>query len=355
MSMSVFTQTAFANHQQVVFCHDAASGLKAIIAIHDRTLGPACGGCRMWTYASEDDAIADALRLSRGMTYKNALAGNPLGGGKAVIIGHPAVDKNSALLRAFGKAVHRLGGHYITAEDVGMRVQDMEIIRSQTPYVIGLNSSDAASGNPAPWTARGVVVGIRAALLYRFGNPSPRGRTVAIQGLGQVGAALANEMHLQGARLIVADLDPRRVFDAVERYGAEADDPTTIHQASADVFSPCALGGVISSERLPVLGAPIIAGSANNQLADEHVGDLLAKHGILYAPDYVINAGGVINAAGEALGAYDSSVVMERVDRIGTTLEVIFRRAVREKRSTDAIAEAMAEDILARARLENAA
>lgn len=353
--MSVFAHRDFANHQQVVFCHDPASGLKAIIAIHDRTLGPACGGCRMWNYASEDDAIADALRLSQGMTYKNALAGNPFGGGKAVIIGDPSTDKTSALLRAFGKAVNRLGGRYITAEDVGMRVEDMEVVRSQTRHVIGLNSSASASGNPAPWTARGVAAGIRAALAHRFGSPSPQGRTIAIQGLGQVGMALAAELHHQGAHLIVADIDPRRLAQAQEQFSAQIADPTQIHRQPADVFAPCALGGIITLERVPHLGAPIIAGSANNQLATPDVATLLHQHGILYAPDYVINAGGVINAAGEATGTYDPSTVLQRITAIGDTLTTLFTRADHEHRPTDAIATAMAEDILTRARLEKAA
>jgi leucine dehydrogenase len=353
--MSVFAHADFSSHQQVVFCHDPASGLKAIIAIHDRTLGPACGGCRMWPYASEDAAIADALRLSQGMTYKNALAGNPLGGGKAVIWGDPAQDKTSALLRAFGKAVNRLGGTYITAEDVGMRVEDMEIVHSQTRHVIGLNSSPAASGNPAPWTARGVAAGIRAALDYRFGSANPQGRTIAIQGLGQVGMTLAAELHRQGARLVVADIDPRRLTQAQEQFAAEVVDSTEIHRHRADVFAPCALGGVVTAERTPHLGAAIIAGSANNQLATPEVAALLHQRGILYAPDYVINAGGVINAAGEARGHYDPSSVMRRVDAIGETLTRLFCRADREHLPTDVIARAMAEDILTRARLENAA
>lgn len=353
--MAVFTSSCFDNHEKVLFCSDSASGLRGIIAIHDRTLGPACGGCRVWSYATEQDAIDDVLTLSRGMTYKNALAGLPFGGGKAVIWTRDDSAKTTAMLRAFGRVVDRLGGRYITAEDVGMSPQDMDVIHTQTRYVIGLENGPAASGNPAPWTARGVFAGIRAALTFRTGSDDLHGRHIAIQGLGQVGFALGQRLFEAGATLSVSDLDPERCQKAQQTWQAEVCAPETIHRQKADVFAPCALGGSLSQTSIEDIGAPIIAGSANNQLADPSVGDTLHQRGLLYAPDYVINAGGVINVAGEALGHYDKLAVEQRVDAIADTLSMVFDRSTRTNQATSLVADSMAEEILMRARLDRTA
>jgi len=344
--MSVFGNAAFAEHDRVVFCRDRRAGLRAIIAIHDRTLGPAVGGCRMWNYESEDAALTDVLRLSRGMSFKNAMAGLPLGGGKAVILGDPKTDKTPELMRAFGRCVNDLNGNYITAEDVGMTVADMAEAAKETKWVAGLAEGGAASGDPSPVTAYGVYVGIKASLAHRFGDPSPAGRTIAVQGLGNVGRHLCDRLHAAGAKLIVADIDQSRVAEAVEKYGAEAVAVDAIHMQKADVFAPCALGAILNEATIPVLGAPIVAGAANNQLKDAAAGRLLMERGILYAPDYVINAGGIINASYEVLGHYDRDAAFAKTAKIEQTLTDIYRRAEREKRPMSEIADAMAMEII---------
>ncbi len=313
---------------EVYLSHDPASGLHAVIAIDDPRRLPAVGGCRMWPYASQDEAAADALRLARAMSYKSALADLPLGGGKAVIVGDPAGDKSPALLRAFGRFVERLGGRYIGAEDVGISVADLEQIGSQTRHVAGRSRASGSSGDPSPLTARGVLVGIRAALAHRRGSPSLAGVTVGIQGLGHVGRELARLLRAEGASLVVADLDERRLACACRELGARAVEPEALLFEAIDVLAPCALGAVLDAESIPRLHAEIVAGAANNVLASERDGDRLAARGILYAPDYVINAGGIIHIAAELLHR-DGGWVDERIEGIAARLDAIFRESDR--------------------------
>lgn len=345
--MSVFASASFDGHEQVVFGHDTVTGLRAIIAIHDTRLGPAVGGCRMFAYASDDEALEDALRLSRGMTYKSALAGLPFGGGKSVIIGDPRHQKSPELIQAMGRQVDRLGGLYTAAEDIGTTVADMDEMAKVTRHVAG---TSATTGNPSPQTAYGVYQGIRAAVEYR-GNRSLDSASVAIQGLGSVGFRLAHLLHAAGARLHVADVSREAVDRAVGELGAIAVDTQDIHRVDADVFAPCALGGVINDNSIEALRAGIVAGSANNQLAEERLGAELAARGILYAPDYVINAGGIIDIAYGAHMpvAYDKATVRSHIDRIYDTLIEIFRRAEAERAATNVIADQIAEERLAAA------
>ena len=338
--MTVFESKDFDHHEQVVYCSDARSGLRAIIAIHNTNLGPALGGCRMWPYAREEEALRDALRLSRGMTYKNALAGLDYGGGKAVVIGDPRTDKSEALLRAIARAVDSLGGRYITAEDVGMTVQDMDVLRQVTPHARGISRG---CGNPSPATAFGVYNGIRAAVAYKLKRNGLDGLRVAVQGLGSVGGRLCDYLARDGARLAVADIDEPRVRQAVEAHGAEAVPVEEIAEYDAEVFAPCALGAILTDETIPRIKAGIVAGAANNQLAEPRHGEALTARGILYAPDYVINAGGVIDVAAEGPG-YDEDTVLARAAGIHDTLIGIFQRADAEGLPTSAIADRMAEE-----------
>lgn len=339
------------SHEQVLAFHDSASGLRGIVAIHDRTLGPAMGGCRMWPYADGAAAMRDALRLSRGMSFKNALADLPLGGGKAVIIGDPRKDKNEALFHAFGRFVHTLQGRYITAEDVGVSVRDMEWVRQETPYVAGLRG---ASGDPSPMTARGVFMGIRSAVRHRLGHDSLRGLRVAVQGLGHVGSYLCRELHAAGASLIVSDIHQDSVHSIVEELDAVAVAPDAIMGVEADVFAPCALGGVLNDATIPQLRVAIVAGAANNQLDEVRHGEALRARGILYAPDYVINAGGIINAASELQGPYDRQRVLERVEAIEQTLDRVFERAALEGMSPAYVADDLARQRIRAARINAA-
>ena len=347
--MSVFSATDFRGHEQVDFAHDPETGLKAIVAIHNTWRGPALGGCRFWSYADEAAAITDALRLSRGMTYKSALARLPLGGGKCVVIGGAAEVKTPDLLRALGRAIDRLGGRYVTAEDVGVKPDDLRIVAETTAHVAGLPET---SGDPSPMTARGCFAGLKAAVRHRLGTDNLAGVTVAVQGLGAVGRGLADELAAAGAKLIVADIREPAVQSAVDELGAEAVHVDAIYDADVDVFAPCALGAVVNDETLPRLKCAVIAGSANNQLARAHHGIALRQRGILYAPDYAINAGGIVNIAHEdrATGVYDRAGAIEAVDRIDATLAEIFERADAEDRPTSEIADAMAEERLNEAR-----
>lgn len=349
---AVFDDPAFDEHEQVVFCRDTASGLQAIIAIHDTRLGPALGGCRMWDYASPAEALTDALRLSRGMTYKNALAGLDLGGGKAVIIGDSRSGKTPALMRAFGRYVEALGGRYITAEDVGISTDDIEQAARETTHARG--TAATGLGDPSPYTALGIYHGIMAALAHRTGSSDLAGRRVVIQGLGHVGWDLARRLSGDGAELVVADLNADTVRRAHEAFGARAVDPDEAYRTEADVFAPCALGAGLNETTIPALGAPIIAGAANNQLATEEDGCRLVERGILYAPDYAINAGGVISIALARPGGSDD-IVLDHVAAIGKTLSAIFARADREKRPTGEIADEMARARLDRASARKAA
>lgn len=341
----------FRGHEQLAYFNDEETGLKAFIAVHDTTLGPGAGGCRMWPYDNEMDALNDALRLSRGMSYKNAMAGLPLGGGKAVIIANSKTDKSEELFKAFGRCVQKMGGKYITAEDVGMTTEDMMVIASETDYIAGLPHGDHASGDPSPFTARGVYNGIRAAVKYKLGKDSLEGLTVAVQGVGHVGLYLCEHLHKDGAKILVSDIVQEHLDEAVEKYGATVVAPDEILSVECDVLSPCALGAVINDDTIPNLKTTIVAGGANNQLANDSHGVRLMDRGVLYAPDYVINAGGIINVSGETSGNYDLDSINAKVDNIYDTLIHIFERADEEKRPTNVVADEMAEEIIAKAKL----
>ncbi|MFD1926613.1 branched-chain amino acid dehydrogenase [Sporosarcina siberiensis] len=345
--MEIFKYMETYDYEQLVFCQDQTSGLKAIIAIHDTTLGPALGGTRMWTYASESEAIEDALRLARGMTYKNAAAGLNLGGGKAVIIGDPRTDKNPELFRAFGRYIQGLNGRYITAEDVGTTEEDMDLIHSETDYVTGVSAEFGSSGNPSPVTAYGIYIGMKAAAKEAFGSDSLEGKTVAVQGVGNVAYTLCRHLHEEGAKLIVTDINKEAVQRAVEEFGAKAVDINEIYSQDADIFAPCALGAIINDTTIPQFKAKVIAGSANNQLQDTVHGDLIHEMGIVYAPDYVINSGGVINVADELAG-YNRERALKRVEGIYGTIEQIFAISKRDKIPTYLAADRLAEERIAR-------
>ncbi|UYG01849.1 amino acid dehydrogenase [Halomonas sp. LR3S48] len=344
--MRVFDHPEFDHHQQIVFGCDETSGLRAIIAIHDTRRGPALGGLRIYPYASEDDALTDVLRLSRGMTYKSALADLPLGGGKAVIIADPRRDKTPDMLRAMGRLVESLGGRYITAEDSGSGEEDMRLIRQETLHVSGLGQG-GASGDPSPFTAHGVFCALKSAVRHRFGRDELEGLRVAIQGVGHVGAHLARELHAAGADLVLTDVDRDSLGMLVEELGAQSVTPETIFDAEVDVFAPCAMGAVLTPEVTDRLKAKVVCGAANNQLATPEVAGRLHARGILYAPDYVANAGGVIEVEAQRHDRYDRDAVMRHVERITATVDEILTRARREDRNPAEVA-----DQLARERLE---
>ncbi|MEG3066061.1 Glu/Leu/Phe/Val dehydrogenase [Acetomicrobium sp.] len=340
--MEIFNYMQKYNYEQLVLCHDEASGLRAIIAIHDTTLGPALGGCRMWTYSSEDEAIEDALRLARGMTYKNAAAGLNLGGAKAVVIGDPRKDKSEALFRALGRYVETLGGRYITAEDAGTTIEDMEYIRMETKYAAGLGEG---SGDPSPITALGVFHGIRAACKEVFGTDDVAGRKVAIQGIGNVGYNLAKYLKKAGAELIVTDIFEDNVNKAVKELGAKAVKPDEIIGVECDIFSPCALGAIINDETIDKLKCKAVAGSANNQLKEDRHGDMLEQKGILYVPDYIINAGGVINVAAELEpGGYVREKAVKKAEALYNAVLEVIEIAKKENIPTYKAADRLAEN-----------
>jgi len=335
--MTVFSHRSFDDHQSVHFHADG--GLKAIIAIHNTVRGPAVGGCRMWPYGDDDAALTDALRLSHGMTLKSALAEMPFGGGKSIVIGDPARDKSPALWRAMGRFVESLGGRYIVAEDVGTSPADMEIIRRETRFVAGIE--EGGSGDPSPATAWGVFMGIKAALETRFGRGDPSGVRVAVQGLGHVGLALCGLLAEAGAVLVVADLDAGLVARAGRDYGAAPVAADAIYDQAVDVFSPCAMGTILDDQTIARLKAAIIAGLANNQLAESRHGEALMRAGILYAPDYAINAGGIINISHEGPD-YDRDRAFAHVARIHGTLLTIFARARANGNATNEAANRIA-------------
>ena len=339
--MSVFSHREFDDHVEVVFCHDAESGLKAIIAIHNMNRGPALGGCRMWNYANEDEALTDALRLSRGMTYKSALANLPYGGGKSVIIGDSRTMKSEALFRAMGRFVDSLGGRYGVAEDVGISVADVEIMEKETRHVAGTRKGGV--GDPSPGTAYGVFMGIRAAVKHKLGKDDVSGITVAVQGLGHVGRHLCRYLAGDGAKLIVTDIHKDTMEAVAKEFGGRAVEPDAIYDVEAEVYAPCALGATVNDETIERLKTPIIAGSANNQLAEARHGDILQRRGVLYAPDYVINAGGIINISHEGPG-YDKAKAFAHIAQIHDTLEEIFRRAEATGDSTSDAADRIAEE-----------
>ncbi|MBB5148766.1 Glu/Leu/Phe/Val dehydrogenase [Ureibacillus thermosphaericus] len=341
--MEIFKYMEKYDYEQLVFCQDKNSGLKAIIAIHDTTLGPALGGARMWPYQSEEEAIEDALRLARGMTYKNAVSGLNLGGGKTVIIGDPAKDKNEEMFRALGRFIQSLNGRYITAEDVGTTVEDMDLIYEETDYVTGVSPSFGSSGNPSPVTAYGVYLGMKASAKEAFGDDSLKGKTIAVQGLGNVAYNLCKYLHEEGAKLIVTDINEKAIERAVNDFGAVAVSPNEIYKQDVDIFSPCALGAIINDETIPQLKAKVIAGCANNQLKESRHGQILHEKGIIYAPDYVINAGGVINVADELYG-YNRERAMKRVETIYDSLTKIFKISKDENIPTYLAANRLAEE-----------
>jgi leucine dehydrogenase len=345
--MNVFDSPDFDHHETVAFFDDAATGLKAIIAIHSTALGSACGGTRMYPYPSSDAALTDALRLSRGMSYKNAIADLPLGGGKAVIVGNPATDKSDAKFAAYARAVNALGGRYITAMDVGVVPADMPVIARGTKYIAGYDQPGKAGGDSGPATALGVFCGLKAAVKHRLGVDTTKGLRVAIQGLGKVGMGVAKRLHGEGAKLIVADTNLKAVAEAVETLGALAATPDQIVTCECDVLSPNALGAILGDQSIPRLHARVVAGGANNQLARDHHGAMLRDREILYAPDYVINGGGIIRVAAQ-IENWSDAEVERRVLGIADTLSAIFLRAARDGEATSVIADRMAEERIAR-------
>lgn len=347
LTLEIFKYMEKYDYEQVVICQDKESGLKAIIAIHDTTLGPALGGCRMWTYASEEEAIEDALRLARGMTYKNAAAGLNLGGGKTVIIGDPFKDKNEEMFRALGRFIQGLNGRYITAEDVGTTVTDMDLIHEETNYVTGISPAFGSSGNPSPVTAYGVYLGIKASALEAYGSDELKGKKISVQGLGNVAYTLCEYLHKDGAKLIVTDINEKAVKRVVEAFGATPVAPSEIYAQDVDIFAPCALGAIINDATISQLKAKIVAGSANNQLAESRHGQELHDKGIVYAPDYVINAGGVINVADELYG-YNRDRAFKRVETIYDSLTKIYAISKEQGIPTYLAANRLAEDRIKR-------
>lgn len=330
------------DYEQLVFCHDKTSGLKAVICIHDTTLGPALGGTRLWDYEKEEDAVLDALRLGRGMTYKAAAAGLNLGGGKTVIMGNPEM-KSEEFWRAFGRYVQSLNGRYITAEDVNTTTDDMDYVAMETDHVTGLSGT---SGDPSPVTAYGTYMGMKACAKEAWGDDSLEGKTVTVQGVGHVGYYVCKHVHEEGGKLIVTDIDQEKIDRVVEEFGAEVVDPDEIYGVDCDIYCPCALGATVNDETIPQFKCRVIAGAANNVLKEERHGDILDEKGILYAPDYVINGGGLINVYHELIG-YDKEAALKDVKKIyGRILKII------EISKRDNIPTYKAADIMAEERIE---
>ncbi len=345
----MFDLPSFDAHEGVHVFHDEKTGLRAVIAIHSTALGPAAGGCRMWDYADSQAMIRDALRLSQGMSYKNAMADLPLGGGKSVIWGNAKTDKTPELFRAFGRAVESLSGSYWTAEDVGLTPQDLEYAREETSYVAGLNTGVAASGDPSPVTAEGAFRGIRAALMADTGSDELEGRSVAVQGVGHVGANIVRKLRREGATVYIADIAEDSVNALADETGAIPVSVDEILFREVDVVSPNALGGILNEHSIARLNCRIVAGAANNQLYAPDIGDALAARGILYAPDYVINGGGIINVAAEISGNYDQSWVEGKLSSLIDTLRDVFDRAKSEGRATNRVADEIARSRIAAA------
>lgn len=345
-SVSVFENKEFDGHEQVVFCSDEETGLKAIIAVHNTNCGPAVGGCRFWDYQDDQQALVDVLRLSKGMTYKNALAGLNFGGGKAVIIGDPKKLKSPELFRAFGRKLNNLAGSYYSAEDVNITTTDIMYANEETEFVVGL---EGKSGNPAPFTALGTYLGIKAAAKHKFGSDNLEGLTLSIQGLGSVGWYLCQRLHNDGAKLVVTDINEQRVEQAVTEFAATAVSLDGIYDVDADIYVPCALGATVNDDTINRLTVSVIAGCANNQLAEPRHGLMLKEKGILYAPDYAINAGGIINIFFEMdPEGYCSDKATAKVNEIYQTLLDIFARADKENKATHEIADVMALEIIQR-------
>lgn len=337
--MQLFDTIASMGHEQLVICNDSSAGYRGIIAVHSTTLGPALGGTRFWQYANDDEAIVDALRLSRGMTYKNAVAGLNLGGGKSVIIGNNKTSDREMIFRAHGRFVESLGGRYITAEDVGTSTADMDFVHMETKNVAGLAG---LSGDPSPVTAHGVFRAIQASAKERWGSDDLSTKTVSLQGAGHVGYYVAKELHAAGAKLVVTDIDAERVKQVVAEFGARSVAPDEICGVQADIFAPCALGGIINDKTIPQLKCEIVAGAANNVLLEARHGVALEEKGILYAPDYVANAGGVINVYSELAG-WSSARAFRKADEIYDTILKVFAIAKQDKIPTYVAADRLAE------------
>ncbi len=349
--MSVFDHVEFDNHESVHYFHDEQTGLKAIVAVHSTALGPGAGGTRRWTYASDEDALTDVLRLSRGMTYKNAVAGLKFGGGKAVILAEAYAPKTLDLFRAFGRSVNSLGGRYVTAEDVGCTVEDMRYVREETEWVSGLpHAEGVAGGDPSPWTAIGCFEGIEAAVKARLGRDSLADLSVAVQGVGHVGIYLCRLLHEAGAKLYISDVNRDNLKAVTDEMPATVVSPVELPYADVDILAPCALGNILTSTTIPRIRAKIIAGAANNQLATAADGARLAERNILYAPDYVINAGGIISVAGEYYGTSSGEQVRADVGRIKDRLQEIFDKAEATGRPTNELADELARKLVAAGR-----
>lgn len=345
--MSVFEHSEFDGHEYVAFYQDKVSGLKAIIAVHNSNLGNALGGCRMWPYANDEEALTDVLRLSKGMTYKAAMAGLKQGGGKAVIFGNPRTDKTPEKMLAMGQFIDSLSGKYISAEDSGLTVNDLKLMGKKTEYVSGIQAkyhinSEPSDGNPAPSTAYGVYVGLKATVKHAMGCEL-KGVKVAIQGLGNVGIRLARHLHQEGATLYVTDIHPENIENAVSEFSAIAVSPEDIYDLEVDVFAPCAMGAILDIKNIARLKVRVIAGAANNQLAKEEFGQLLVDKGVLYAPDYVINAGGIIDIFHQSISSSDKKL-RNHIEKISVTLTEIYRRAQSQKIATNIVANQIAEE-----------
>lgn len=344
--MQLFDYMGKYGYEQLVMCSDPASGLRAVIAIHDTTLGPACGGTRIWPYATEEEALEDALRLGRAMTYKSATAGLSMGGGKGVIIADPNTQKTEALLRAYGRFVDTLGGRYLTTTDVGSTGRDLEFVSQETKHVVGLPLSLGGSGDTSIMTGLGVYMGIKACASETWGSDSLRGKRVAMQGFGKVAYNTAQLLLEEDAQLVVTDVY-EGALDKARGLGVEVVSTEEIYDVPCDVFSPCALGGVLNSRTIPRLTCSIVAGGANNQLLTEADGEELHRRGILYAPDYVVNAGGIINVSAEVGMTYNPDLAREKTERIYEIMERVIHTSKREEIPTFMAADRLAEDRLA--------
>ena len=349
----VFGQVSFDGHEQVVFCHDKDTGLKAIIGIHNTVLGPALGGTRMWNYTNEWEALNDVLRLSRGMTFKNSISGLNLGGGKAVIIGDAKTQKTPELMRRFGQFVDSLSGKYITAEDVGMETKDMDTVNEVTKHVAGISVERGGSGNPSPVTAYGVFMGMKAAAKYKFGSDNLEGKSVLVQGIGHVGEALVEYLTKEGALVTISDINEERLYEVGQKYNATVYTGTDVYAEEVDIYAPCAMGATINDATIHKIKAKVIAGAANNQLANEVVhGAILQERGILYAPDFLINAGGIINVYAE-LAHYGKAEIMAKTENIYNTTLEIFDFAIANKMTTHQAALTIAQQRIAERKLAN--
>ena len=349
----VFGQMSFDDHEQIVFCNDKDTGLKAIIGIHNSVMGPALGGTRMFNYSNEWEALNDVLRLSRGMTFKSAITGLNIGGGKAVIIGDAKTQKTPELMRKFGEFVHSLSGRYITAEDVGMETADMDIVRDVTPYVTGISEERGGAGNPSPVTAFGVYMGMKAAAKQQFGSDVLTGKKVLVQGIGHVGEALVEYLTKEGALVTISDINEERLYEVGQKYNATVYTGTDVYAEEVDIYAPCAMGATINDATIHKIKAKVIAGAANNQLANEVVhGAILQERGILYAPDFLINAGGIINVYAE-LAHYGKAEIMAKTENIYNTTLEIFDFAIANKMTTHQAALTIAQQRIAERKLAN--